>query len=95
MKYIIGAIVFFCIGLLAGIYGSEQIFRLFSQQPKLAIILGIIIAGGIGYLVYIIKFRKEKTDKYSKIEKIDKMREKGLITPEEFEIEKKKIIDNG
>jgi hypothetical protein len=56
-------------------------------------LLGIIIAGSISYVVYIIKHRNDKADKYSKIEKIDKMREKGTLSQEEFEIEKKKLLE--
>ncbi len=94
MKYIIIGILCFCLGLLTGIYESDQIFNLFSNQPKLAIILGLIIAGGIGYVVYIIKFKSNNADKYSRIGKIDTMREKGQLTQEEFEQEKKKILEN-
>ena len=63
------------------------------NQPKMAIILGFIIAAGLGYVAYLVKYRTEKADKFNQIEKIDKMKSKGLLSQEEFETEKKKILE--
>lgn len=93
MKYIITAIVFFFLGLLVGIYESTSIFTHLSHHPILAIAIGLIVAGGFGYLLYLMTVHSSMSDKYSQIMKIDTMKEKGLLTYEEFEKEKKKILE--
>lgn len=98
---ILSHVVGFILGIMMSrksVLDDEYILRITHHEPTLMLSIYLLILGFIFIVMLILFFinrsKSKSSDRIQQIEKLIALKEQGHITVEEFEKEKRKLIDN-